>query len=156
MDYVWEDWQKDTIDNYILGFTQFNTQQDLAHYLGKNLNAVKIKLTRRRKELMEEKRTLTQPEYIIFLANRFSLSTEEMADKLNLSNAYLLDELDEIDCLECKDLLMKDFEDRPSTNDEYEIFVKMHKKKRSPQYMSHILNRRITFIQELIKDYERI
>jgi DNA-binding MarR family transcriptional regulator len=156
VDYIWEDWQLETLDNYILGFTNFNTQQHLANYLDKSLNAVKIRLTRRRKELEDQKRQLSKQEYIAFLANRFSMSSKEIAEKLNISHSYLLDELDELDCLECKESLMKGFEDRPISNDEFEIFVRLNKKGKSKQYIAHFLNRRISFIEELIKDYERI
>jgi hypothetical protein len=156
MDYVWESWQLDILDSYILGFTNFDNQQQLSDYLEKPINAVKVKLSRRRKELEEKKRQLNNTEYLTFLSNRFSLDSKEMADKLNVSHNYLLDELDELDCLECKESLMNGFEDRIITNDEFELFVKLLTKKRSKQYIAHFLNRRVSFIEELIKEYERI
>lgn len=155
-DFIWEDWQNKTIDSYLLGFTLFETQQDLSKYLGKNINSVKIKLTRRRKELEEEKRKLNSNEYITFLANRFSMSTKDIAAKLHVTEDYLLDELDELDCLECKEYLVNGFQDREMTNDEYELFLKMYKNKKTNQYIAHFLNRKVTFIQELIKEYECI
>lgn len=157
MEFGWEDWQLNTLDDYILGYTIFETQQQLANYLDKNLNSVKIKLSRRKKEIEENKRELTNDEYLIILANRFSKDTNEVAEMLNLSSGFLLEELDGLDCLECKEYLQEGFHKRPILNEEYEIFVKLYSvKKLNKINIAHILNRSAAFIEELIKDYERI
>lgn len=157
MDFGWEEWQLQLLDDYILGYAHFDTQQELSRKLGKNLNSVKIKLTRRKKEISEEKRILSMDEYVSVLANRFSKNTEELAIMMKLSPDFLLEQMDELDCLECKEFLMDGYQTREMTNDEYELFVKMYKIKGfSSIKISHILNRPINSIQEMIAEYERV
>lgn len=157
MDFGWESWQLQALDDYILGYRHFDTQQVLANFLDKTLNSVKIKLTRRKKEISEEKRTLTPEEYITILSNRFSKSTDEIAAMLSVSPGFLLDQLDELDCLECKEYLIENYASRSVTNDEYELFIKLHSVKNMlKEQIAHILNRSSKVIQEMINEYERI
>lgn len=153
----WEDWQLEILDDYILGYSNFETQKELAESLGKNLNSVKIRLSRRKREIDKNMRSLSKDEYLTILSNRFSRSTEDMAKILNLSTNFILDKMDELDCLECKEFLLEGFENRPITNDEYELFIKLHKiKKMSKIQVAHILNRNIKTIKEMALEYETI
>lgn len=157
MDFGWEKWQLQLLDDYISGYAHFTTQQELAKKLGKNINSVKIKLTRRKKEIVEQTRYLSDEEYVVVLANRFTRESKELAEMMKISPDFLLEQLDELDCLECKEFLMIGFQTREMTNDEYELFIKLHKiKGRSAIEIAHILNRPINSVQELIKEYERI
>lgn len=159
----WDHWQIETLDDYIRGYSTFNSQQELADYVGKNLNTLKVKLTRRRQELKDmeneesAKRTFTLEEYITILSNRFTMTTSQLADKLGYSTVMLLDELDEYDNLECKEFLLDGFETRETCNDEYEIFVKLYSTKKMDEIqIAHILNRQIGFVREMIYEYEQV
>lgn len=153
----WDDWQLDVLDDYILGYSEFETQEELANYIGKSLNALKVRLSRRRKEIeFERERELTREEYIMFLSNRFKYMTEELAILINIPYKFLLYKLDEIDNLECKEFLQENFENREFTNDEYEVFIKLLNKGRNAFQISQILNRNIKLIERLIREYESI
>lgn len=150
----WEIWQLNLLDNYILGYTTFKNQEKLAEEIGKSLNAVKVKLSRRRQEIEEEQRELTIEEYKLFLSNRFDKTTEEIASLINASTHFLLEELDEIDSLESHEFFEEGYKERLLTLDELNIFIKLYKKKRNAFQMAHILNRPIEKIQEMITTYE--
>lgn len=154
MSEFWEDWQLNLLDDYILGYATFETQEELANEIGKSLNSIKVKLSRRRKQIEEESRQLTIEEYKIFLSNRFDKTIEEIAALLNTSRAFLLNEIDEIDCLECFDSFEEGYRDRTSSVDEMRVFIRLYKKGRNSFQMAHILNRPIEKIQEMITNYE--
>jgi len=152
---TWELWQLDLLDDYILGYSTFSSQEEMAEEIGKSLNAVKIRLSRRKDEIEINKRKLTIEEYKLFLSNRFDKTTVEIASLINASPGYLLHELDEIDCLESCEYLLENFEIREFTEDELKIFLHLYRKrKRNKFQISHILNRPIYFIEELISKYE--
>lgn len=151
---MWEDWQLKILDDYILNYVFFENQEDLADKIGKPLNAVKIKLYRRRKELEEvEKRELSINEYKLFLSNRFDKTTEDIAKILNVSRNFLLNELDEIDCLECSEYLLENFKNRDIIYDEIIVLCNLIKKGNNKFQIAHILNRPINIIQELMETY---
>lgn len=150
----WEKWQLELLDEFILGYTDFETQQEFSDYIGKNINSVKIKISRRRKELKYEKRKLTIEEYLIILSNRFDKNTDEVAKLLNVSTNFLLEELDELDSLECKEYLEKDFRNRIATIDEINLLYKLYKKGKNKFQLAHIFNREISFIENLINECE--
>lgn len=158
----WDESQLALLDDFIFGYTNFETQKELAEYLGKSENAVKIRLSRRRKELERddikiEVRKLTVEEYIFILSNRFFKDSRQISELLNLSHSYLLEQLDELDCFECKEYLLENYKTRPISNDEYEIFIKLYKiKQRDKIYIAHTLNRPIGFIEEMIREYEEV
>lgn len=153
----WESWQKSILDDYILGYTPFNSQEELANEIGKPLNAVKIKLSRRRKQVEEEQeRELTFDEYKLFLSNRFDKTTEEIATLINSSTLFLLNELDEIDCLEACEHFEENYIERIVTLDEINVFIRLHKKHFNSFQIAHILNRPIEKIAEMIATYEGI
>lgn len=154
MSEFWEDWQLNLLDDYILGYATFETQEELAHDIGKSLNSIKVKLSRRRKQIEEESRQLTIEEYKIFLSNRFDKTIEEIASLLNTSRAFLLNEIDEIDCLECFDSFEEGYKDRIPSVDEMRVFIRLYKKGRNSFQMAHILNRPIDKITEMIANYE--
>jgi hypothetical protein len=147
----WEDWQLEVLDNYLKGIENFENQQELADYIGKELNAVKIKLSRKKKELEGDiRRKITKNEYIIILSNRFSKNTKEISEIIKLPESYIIDELDELDSLECMEFLLINFVNRDLTKDEYDIFKRLYKRGYHKNRISHILNRNINFIEELI------
>jgi hypothetical protein len=150
----WDGWQLNLLDDYILGYAPFDTQEELADEIGKTLNAVKIKLSRRRMQIEEEKRQLTIEEYKLILSNRFDKTTEEVASILNTSRAFLLNEMDELDSLECKEFFEENYKSRIASVDEMRIFIRLYKKKRNSFQIAHILNRPIEKIQEMINNYE--
>lgn len=150
----WDDWQEQLLDEYILGYTQFKTQSDLAEAIGKSLNAVKVKLSRRKNQISEETRELTFEEYKLFLSNRFDKTTEEIAKIIGVTEQYLLEELDEIDSLECSEFLEDNFVDRILTIDEISIFLHLYREKKNSFQIAHILNRPLEMIEERIKLYE--
>ena len=149
----WESWQLNLLDEYILGYTSCNSQEELAKEIGKSLNAVKIKLSRRRQSIQEEERELTFDEYKLFLSNRFDKTTEEIASYINSSTLFLLNELDEIDSLEACEWFDEAYKDRVPSLDELNIFVRLYDKGRNAFQIAHILNRPIEKIQEMILNY---
>lgn len=151
---TWESWQLNILDNYILGYASFNSQEELADEIGKSLNAVKVKLSRRRSEIQEGQRELTFEEYKLFLSNRFDKTTKEIADLIESSELFLLNELDEIDCLESCEHFDEGYKERIPTLDEINIFIRLHNKGRNAFQIAHILNRPIERIQEMITNYE--
>lgn len=154
MDDKWLDWQLEILDNYILNYEFFDSQKELAEAIGKPLNAVKIRLSRRRKQIKnEEKRMLDINEYKLILSNRFSKTTMEVAELLDVSEEYLLNELDEIDCLECKEYLLEDYKERIASIDEINVFIRLLEQGRNIFQIAHILNRPINKIEEMVKDY---
>lgn len=150
----WADWQLSLLDDYILGYTTFNSQEDLADEIGKSLNAVKVKLSRRRQNIQDNERELTFDEYKLFLSNRFDKTTEEIANILNSTTLFLLKELDEIDSLECCEFFEEEYTNRIPSLDELNIFIRLYNKGRNSFQISHILNRPITKVQEMIQTYE--
>lgn len=154
MSEYWENWQTSLLDNYILGYAIFKNQDELAEAIGKSLNAVKVKLSRRRQEIEEEQRELTIEEYKLFLSNRFDKTTEEIASIINASSSFLLEELDAIDCLECFEYFDEGYIERIPSLDELNIFIRLYKKGRNAFQIAHILNRPIERIQEMITTYE--
>lgn len=154
MSEFWEDWQLNLLDDYILGYATFDTQEELATEIGKSLNAIKVKLSRRRQQIEEESRQLTIEEYKLFLSNRFDKSTEDIAALLNTSRAFLLNELDELDCLECFECLEEDYLERTPTIDEMKVFIRLYKKGRNSFQIAHVLNRPIEKVKEMINNYE--
>ena len=110
----------------ILGYTSFNSQEELSDEIGKSLNAVKVKLSRRRQSVQENERELTFDEYKIFLANRFDKTTEEIAIILNSSTLFLLKELDEIDSLEACEFFEEEYTERIPSLDEINIFIRLN------------------------------
>ena len=155
MSEYWENWQENLLDEYILGYTSFNSQEELADEIGKSLNAVKVKLSRRRKSLQDEQeRELTFEEYKLFLSNRFDKTTEQVASLINASTIFLQNELDEIDNLECCEFFEEEYKDRVPSLDEINIFIRLYKKGRNAFQIAHILNRPIDKIQEMILSYE--
>lgn len=153
-DFGWLDWQLNFLDDFILGYSTIATQQELADTIGKSLNAVKIKISRRKSDLsIKELRKLTPDEYVKIIANRFDKTTAEVAEMIGVTESYLLEEMDELDALECKEWLCEDFISRPLTFDEVKIFLRLYNKERNKFAISHILNRPITFIEEMIKVY---
>ena len=151
----WEMWQLNLLDEYILGYTSFNSQEELTDEIGKSLNAVKIKLSRRRQTIQqEEERELTFEEYKLVLSNRFDKKTEEVAKLINSSTLFLLNELDEIDSLECCEYFDEGYTDRITSIDEINVFIKLYRKGRNAFQISHILNRPIQKITEMINTYE--
>jgi len=150
----WEGWQLSLLDNYILGYASFNSQEELADEIGKSLNAVKIKLSRRRSDIQENERELTFEEYKLFLSNRFDKTAEEIASIINSSTLFLLNEIDEIDSLETYENFEEGYQDRIASLDEINTFIKLYKKGRNAFQISHILNRPIVKVQEMILNYE--
>jgi hypothetical protein len=151
---IWENWQVELLDDFILGYSPYETQEELSDYIGKSLNAVKIKLGRRKDEIQIIERQLNIEEYKIVLANRFDKNTEEVAEIINSSKSFLLHELDEIDCLECSEYLEEGYKERDITNDEYILVKRLYTiKRRNAFQISQIMNRPIGFIKELIKPY---
>lgn len=150
----WSNEQLSLLDDFLMGFTNIETQSELSEILGKPLNAVKIRISRRKKELggikKEEMRKLTIEEYLIVLSNRFDKTTEEIALIIGVTSLYLEEELDEIDCIECFEYLEEDFNRRELTIDEVITFRRLMKKNRSAFQISHILNRPIEFIRGLM------
>jgi hypothetical protein len=154
MSEYWESWQLNLLDEYILGYSAFNSQWELAEELGKSLNAVKIKLSRRRQSIQEEERELTFDEYKMFLSNRFDKTTEQIASLINSSTFFLMNELDEIDSLECCEYFEEGYKDRVPSIDEINTFIRLYKKGRNAFQIAHILNRPIEKVQEMIISYE--
>lgn len=152
----WEEWQNQLLDEYLLGYTAFETQEQLADEIGKSLNAVKIKLSRRRLQIEEESRELTFEEYKLFLSNRFDKTTKEIADIIGVTESYLLEELDEIDCLEAMEFMEKDYQNRIITLDEIMIFIRLYNEGKNSFQIAQILNRSIERIQEMIEKHEGI
>jgi hypothetical protein len=151
----WESWQTNLLDEYILGYTSFNSQEELAKDIGKSLNAVKVKLSRRRQVIQEEQeRELTFEEYQLFLSNRFDKTTEEIASLINASTLFLQNELDEIDNLESCEHFEEDYKNRVASLDEIKIFIRLYNKGRNAFQIAHILNRPIEKVQEMIISYE--
>lgn len=151
----WADWQLNLLDDYILGYGSFETQEELAIEIGKSLNAVKIKLSRRRQTIEEEsQRELSFDEYKLFLSNRFDKTTKQVAEIINSSTIFLLNELDEIDCLECSEFFDDGYKDRVPSLDELNVFVNLYKKGRNAFQIAHILNRPIEKITEMIENYD--
>lgn len=154
MSEYWADWQQNLLDDYILGYASFNSQEELASEIGKSLNAVKIKLSRRRQDIQESERELTFDEYKLFLSNRFDKTSEEVALIINSSTLFLLNEIDEIDSLECFEFFEEGYKDRVPSLDEINTFIRLYQKGRNAFQIAHILNRPIEKIQELILSYE--
>lgn len=154
MSEYWADWQLNLLDDYILGYTSFNSQEDLSDEIGKSLNAVKVKLSRRRQGIQENERELTFEEYKLFLSNRFDKTTEDIAILLETSTLFLLKELDEIDSLECCEFFEEEYINRIPSLDEINVFIRLYKKGRNAFQIAHILNRPITKIQEMVLSYE--
>lgn len=155
----WNESEIDILDNYITGYTSLESLKELSEYLNKSESSVRLKISRRRREIGDilEKRKLSQSEYIYFLSNRFYKNIYQISDDLEIPSNFLLEELDSLDCLEAKESLMENYKKRPVSNDEYEIFLKLYvRKKKNKNYISHILNRPISKIEELIKEYESI
>lgn len=152
----WENWQISLLDDYILGYTSFNSQEDLADEIGKSLNAVKVKLSRRRQNIQDSERELTFDEYKLFLSNRFDKTTEQIAALINSSTLFLLNELDEIDSLESCELFDEGYKDRIPSLDEINTFIRLYEKGRNAFQIAHILNRPITKIQEMVETYAEI
>lgn len=151
----WSEWQELLLENYCLGYTEHENLEELSNEIGKSLNAVKIKLSRYRERIEEyESRDFTFEEYKIFLANRFDKSTKEVASLIGVSEHYLLQEIEELDGLECQEFLEEDFQHRPITEDEYLIFSRLYEKKRNPFQICQILNRDKNIILEMINKYE--
>jgi hypothetical protein len=151
----WADWQLNLLDDYILGYGSFETQEELANEIGKSLNAVKIKLSRRRQIIEEEsQRELSFEEYTLFLSNRFDKTTKEIAELINSSSIFLLNELDEIDSLECSEFFDSNYKDRVPSLDELKIFIRLYEKGRNAFQIAQILNRPIERVQEMILDYD--
>lgn len=154
MSEYWEDWQTSLLDDYILGYTSFNSQEELALEIGKSLNAVKVKLSRRRQDVQENERELTFEEYKLFLSNRFDKTTKEIAGLINASYLFLLNELDEIDALEAYEHFEEGYKERISSIDEMNVFIRLYRKGRNAFQIAHILNRPIERITEMIESYE--
>lgn len=145
----WSQGQLDLLDDYILGYVQYESQDDLAYDLDKSLNAVKIKMTRRKKELESiPKRQLELNEYQFALSNRFDKTSEEIASLMGLSHNFLKHELDEIDSLECCEEIMD--VNRIMTLDEIIIVDRLHKKGFNDFHIAHIMNRPIAKIKEVL------
>lgn len=149
----WSSWQEELLDDYILGYTMFETQEELAEKIGKSLNAVKIKLSRRKLQIEEESRELTFDEYKLFLSNRFDKTTREIAEIIGVTEKYLLEELDEIDSLEACEFLEENFRDRVATFDEINLFIRLYNEEKNSFQIAHILNRPIERIKEMINNY---
>lgn len=151
-------WNKNDLnllDDFILGYTNIETQQELADILDKPLNAIKIRISRRKKEedfLEKKSKMLNMEEYKIVLSNRFDKTTKEIAEILNVTENFLFSELDEIDCLECSEYLEDDFHSRIMTLEEILLLIKFYKKGKNIFQIAHILNRPIHFIEEKIKE----
>lgn len=151
-------WKEDDLkllDDYLLGYTEIETQDELAEKLNKPLNAVKIRISRRRKEkdfLNKKLRMLSIEEYKIVLSNRFDKTTREIAELLGITENFLLNELDEIDCLECFEYLEENFQFRIMSLDEIKIFIKLYKKGKNKFQIAHILNRPINFVEQKIAE----
>jgi hypothetical protein len=154
MSEYWEEWQLNLLDDYILGYAAFNSQEELANEIGKSLNATKVKLSRRRNEVQESERELTFDEYKLFLSNRFDKTTKEIAELINSSELFLLNELDEIDSLESCEHFDEGYLERIPCLDEINIFIRLYRKGLNSFQIAHILNRHINKIQEMIKNYE--
>lgn len=154
----WDIWQLEILDNYILGYEMFNSQEELADAIGKSFNSVKVKLSRRRSEIEIDKgcRELTFEEYKFFLSNRFDKTADYIAKHLKMSTDFLLNELDEIDCLETFESFEEDYKDRIMTLDEIKVLTNLLSKGRNSFQIAHILNRPIDRIKEIIKEYEFI
>jgi hypothetical protein len=150
----WSVEQLELLDNYLKGYTEIKNQDELSKLLGKSLNSVKIRISRRKVELGgikdEEMRKLTIEEYLIFLSNRFDKTTEKIASIIGVTESYLEEELDEIDCLETVEHMLEDFQDREMTYDETKVFSKLIKKGKGSFQIAHILNRPIDFIEGLM------
>lgn len=151
----WTDYQLELLDDYIMGYSTFENQEALAEAIGKSLNAVKVKLSRRKLDVKQaEIREITPQEYILFLSNRFDKETTEIAKIIGIRTEHLLEELDELDCLECAESLEKGYEKRPLTADEVNTFLRLYNnKKRNAFQIAHILNRPIQYIREMIEVY---
>lgn len=156
MSEYWDDWQLSLLDDYILGYALFDSQEDLADKIGKSLNAIKVKLSRRRIQIEEERRELTLDEYRLILSNRFDKTTKDVAELIGASENFLLNELDEIDSLECFEFFEEEYKDRILSVDEMTVFIRLFKKGRNEFQIAHILNRPIERIQEMIGVYEEI
>lgn len=151
----WDKWQSELLDNYILGYEVFESQEELAEAIGKSFNAVKVKLSRRRNELeAEESRELTFEEYKFFLSNRFDKTSDYIANYLNMSKVFLLNELDEIDCLETFESFEEGYKDRIMSLDEIKVLTNLVSKGRNAFQIAHVLNRPIDKIKEVITQYE--
>jgi hypothetical protein len=151
---IWESWQVELLDDFILGYTSYETQEELSEEIGKSLNAVKIKLGRRKDEVSIIERQLEIEEYKIVLSNRFDKDTKEVSELIGASKNFLLHELDEIDCLECKEFMEEGFKERDITHDEYNLVRRLYTiKKRNTFQIAHIMNRPIDFIKEMVKPY---
>lgn len=148
---TWENWQIELLDDFILGYSPCETQEDLSYEVGKSLNAVKIKLGRRKMEIDTTKRLLTIQEYKIILSNRFDKTSEEVAELISSSKNFLCYEMEELDNLECKEFMEKDYANRLFTPDEAKVIHRLyHIKKRNAFQIAQIMNRPIGFIKEMI------
>lgn len=151
----WSNEELCLLDKFLTGHTEIKTQSEFADLIGKSLNSVKIRISRRKKELggikKETMRKLTIEEYLVFLSNRFDKTTEAISLLIGVTPDYLEEELDEIDCLECVEYLEEGYKTRIMTVDEVKVFYRLIKKGKRDFEISHIMNRPIEFIRGLMK-----
>lgn len=148
----WEQWQLDLLDRYIMGYVHYESQEEFAEEIGKPLNAVKIKLTRRRNELGNiPQQQLSFNQYQIFLSNRFDKTTSEIAEILGVATEFLSEEIDDIDALEAKEDLEEGFADRIMSLEEILLLSKLHSKGYKEFQIAHILNRPVEKIMEALE-----